>query len=385
MTKRISGTYVSSIAGGEKVRAFVPKALPPSRPALNLNEEINETLFSALGSLKTLNLASKMVPDTNWFIYGFVRKEAVLSSQIEGTQASLFDLFESEDVAESGELTEDVEEVCNYVHAIDFGLKQLRSKGGLPLSLRLIRELHKQLMKGVRGEHKSPGQFRKSQNWIGGTRPGNAKFVPPPHERMPKCLEQLEKYLHSKSKLPALVRVGLIHAQFETIHPFLDGNGRVGRLLIALIMNDWKLLDSPLLYLSLYFKRHQQEYYSRLNGIRTEGDWESWIQFFLEGVDTVSTEATQLAQDLYAITRNHNAEVLAYRKSTLAAVRLLELLPANPIISLPRAVSLLKTTKPTAVKTISLLEELGILKEITGKKRDRKYSYATYLSALGAE
>ena len=298
MPKRTTGRYESVTAGGEKVDAFVPFDLPPVRPALVIDAKLERRLGQAEQALIRLDLAGEMVPSLDWFIYAFVRKEAVISSQIEGTQASLVDLlaFEAE---EQPQPNADVEEVTNYLDALAYARGQLASKRGLPLSLRLLNEAHKRLMRGVRGGSKQPGEIRRSQNWIGGSRPGNAAYVPPPSEKLPQLLSSFEKYIHADDRLPKLVRTGLLHGQFETIHPYLDGNGRIGRLMIALLLEHWGLLKAPLLYLSLFFKRHREEYYRRLNLVRLEGDWEGWIDFFLDGVATIADEAVASARELF--------------------------------------------------------------------------------------
>jgi Fic family protein len=321
-----------------------------------------------------------MLPSPDLFIYAFVRKEAVLSSQIEGVQATLVDLFTQGggDTSTSA----DVREVCNYVDTLGFIRKQLSSSTGLPLSLRLFRAAHKHLMKGVRGQNKHPGEFRSSQVWIGGTRPGNAVFVPPPPERIVPTLDSLEKYLHAENDTNPLIRAGLVHVQFETIHPFLDGNGRLGRLLITLLLEHWKVLSAPTLYLSLYFKRHREEYYQRLNAVRTDGDWDGWNRFFLEGVRSIALEATDSAQRLYGQFETDRRKLLDRTGSTLASVRLMERLPTKPIVTIADAVRLLETTKPTATKAVLQLVDAGILKETTGRRRDRTFAYRRYLTIL---
>ena len=280
---RETGTYRTTSTHGETVRAFLPHPLPPAGPPLLLEGRLAERHAAAVAAIGRLGVAGAMVPEPGWFLYGFVRKEAVLSSQIEGTQATLRDVATFE--ATSGSDTPaDVEEVCNYVEAVNQARAAITDPGGLPLSTRLLCDIHQTLMRGVRGKDKLPGEIRRSQNWIGGSRPGNALFVPPPPEDVPTALAALEGWLHSPDPLPPLVKAGLAHAQFETIHPFLDGNGRIGRMLITLLVEHWGLLDAPLLYLSLPLKRRQADYYARLTAIRTDGDWEGWLAFFLECV-----------------------------------------------------------------------------------------------------
>jgi len=309
-----------------------------------------------------------------------VRKEAILSSQIEGIQATLADLLNYE--ADPNQAGLDLEEVCNYLDALQFARRQLKDPKGLPVSLRLIKEMHKRLMRGVRGQTKKPGEFRDSQNWIGGTRPSTAHFVPPPKAEMRECMAALEGYIHAESKEHPLIRIALAHVQFETIHPFLDGNGRVGRLMIALLLEEWGLLDSRLLYLSLHFKRNQMEYYRRLDAVRTAGDWEGWIHFFLEGVFAPAQEAVQSSQKLFHLIDKDRKKLIESPKAIVAAIRLFELLPNHPAITTNQAVELLETTKPTAGKAIDVLVELGILSEKTGAKRNRVFGYKKYMDIL---
>jgi Fic family protein len=321
----------------------------------------------------------------DWFVYAFVRREAVISSQIEGTQASLTDLLsvEADVIPESP--PEHVEEVCNYLDALMYARRQLAMKGGLPLSTRLLNNAHKRLLAGTRGRHKQPGSVRRSQNWIGGTRPGNARFVPPPPTLVPDLLSDLERYLHEGNSLHPLIRAGLVHAQFETIHPYLDGNGRVGRLLIALCLEEWDLLSEPLLYLSLFFKRYRQAYYDRLDAVRSGGDWEGWIVYFLEGVATVAGEATNLIRTLFDLANQDRRCIVDSPKATVMALRLFEHLPQHPIVTVKSAMKLCGTTRPTAAKAVASLADIGILQETTGKRRDRTYQYGGYLDLLRAE
>jgi len=381
--KRATGRYEKSSVAGETVAAFIPHPLPPSRPSLILDDALRELLRKAEHNLARLELAGEMIPSLDWFLYGFVRKEAVISSQIEGTQASLIDLLTFEATDRAADLPkEDVEEVCNYVKALKYAREQLHRKRGLPLSARLLGETHKRLMSGARGGDKQPGEVRRSQNWIGGTRPGNAVYVPPPPQALAELLGAFEKYIHAKDDLPPLVRAGLLHAQFETIHPFLDGNGRLGRLLVTLALEHWKLLSQPLLYLSLFFKRHRAEYYRLLNQIRIEGDWEAWISFFLEGVAVIADEAADMARDQFELVSRDRERLLARPDSTVVSLRLFERLPMKPILTAANVVVELETTKPTAMKAINLLVEAGILSEITGKKRDQAFAYSAYLARL---
>ena len=378
---RTTGTYRTTQAGDEKVRAFLPAPLPPARPPLRLEEEATAALNEAMTGIGRLAVAADMVPSAEWFLYGFVRKEALITSQIEGTQATLQDVLAFE-AGQEPQRPDDVREVCNYVEALNYARRQLARPKGLPLSTRLLCQAHKRLMKGARGADKQPGEVRRSQNWIGGTRPGNAQFVPPPPKDVPAMLSALEKWLHSRDPLPPLVRAGLAHVQFETIHPFLDGNGRIGRLLITLLVEHWGLLKAPLLYLSVAFKRHQQEYYQRLSAVRTEGDWEGWNIFFLRCVAEAADDGVQAAQRLFTLTNHDRTTLVAHPDTTVAAIRLLDMLPAHPVVTLPLATDLLEVTKPTAGKAIAVLQQAKILRETTGKQRDRVYAYHEYLQVL---
>jgi Fic family protein len=370
--------------GGEEVATFVPEPLPPREPSLEVSGKRGALLARAEQALARLEVAGEMVPSLDWFIYAFVRKEAVISSQIEGTQATLVDLLEYEAEKGEGRPPDDVREICNYLDALKYARGQLASPRGLPLSMRLLHEAHRRLMRGVRGATKQPGEVRRTQNWIGGTRPGNAAFVPPSSEEVPALLSDLEKYLHTDDALPPLVRIGLVHVQFETIHPYLDGNGRIGRLLITLLLEHWSLLSAPLLYLSLFFKRHRAEYYRLLSTVREQGDWEAWIDFFLEGVATVADEAVSTARDVFGLVSADRQRLLAATGASVTAVRLLEQLPVHPVITVPGVVELLETTKPTASKVIQTLERVGVLVETSGRRRDRTFAYKAYLDRLRA-
>jgi len=382
---RIVGTYEQTSTAGETVNAFVPLPLPPNNPPLIMDAELSALIQRAETAIGRLKLAGTMVPSLDWLLYSFVRKEAVVSSQIEGTQATLVDLLTYEAAGKADTVDDaDVRQVCNYVDALSYARKQMHSKNGLPLSIRLLSEAHRRLMKNVPGGNKSPGEIRRSQNWIGGTRPGNAVFVPPPPHLLGKLLGSLEKYIHADDSLTPLVRAGLLHAQFETIHPYLDGNGRIGRLLITLLLKHWHLLDTPLLYLSLYFKRHRTEYYRLLSAIRTDGDFESWLKYFLEGVAVIADETIETTQKLFALINSDRIKVILGRSTSVAGIRLFELLPAHPIVTVAEAVRLLKTTKPTATKAVSGLVDAGILSETTGRRRDRAYSYEAYIDLLRA-
>lgn len=378
---RTTGTYQQTTIGGETVRAFVPHPLPPNEPPLVLDAALADLHRQAGEALARLRVAVQLVPSTRWFLYGFVRKEAVITSQIEGTQATLQDIVAFESTQQADQPA-DVEEVCNYIAALDHARRQLRHPKGLPLCSRLLAECHGRLMRGVRGADKHPGRIRTSQNWIGGTRPGTASFVPPPAAEVSAALADLDRWLHADSPLPPLVRAGLAHVQFETIHPFLDGNGRIGRLLIALLVEHWGLLDAPLLYLSVALKRRQAEYYARLAAVRTEGDWEGWTTFFLECVRDAADDGVATAQRLFARVDADRRTLMRHDRATIPALRLLEALPEHPMITLPQATRLLDTSTPTASTAIALLVATRILHETTGKKRDRVYAYRKYLDGL---
>lgn len=380
--KRKTGRYDHTTVAGEEVAAFVPEPLPPSDPPLGLDDELLARLEDAYKELSRLDLAGEMVPSIEWFIYAFVRKEAVLSSQIEGTQTTLVNLLEFEAESDKRTMDADVEEVCNYLDALQFARDQLSRPDGLPISRRLLDETHQRLMKGVRGAKKRPGEVRRSQNWIGGTRPGNAQYVPPPPHLLDEALSDFERYIHTGDGLPPLIRIGLLHVQFESLHPYLDGNGRIGRLLIALLLEKWGLLSKPLLYLSLFLKQHRQEYYRRLDAVRTDGDWEGWLLFFLEGVAQVAAEAAATSRALFDLVNTGRQRVLALDSATLMSVRLFEQLPEHPVVTTTNALELLDTSRPTAGKAISILEEAGVLAEVTGRKRDRIWHYQRYLQRL---
>lgn len=378
---RTTGTYRISKTGEEEVRAFTPHPLPPADPPLAIDDRLSALLASATNAVDKLAVAADMVPNADWFLYGFVRKEAVVSSQIEGTQATLGDVLEFE-ATEQTDRPDDVQEVCNYVDALAYARREMARPKGLPLSTRLLCQIHKRLMKGARGADKEPGEVRRTQNWVGGTRPGNATFVPPPPEMVPEALAELDKWIHGDDPLPPLVRAGLAHVQFETIHPFLDGNGRVGRLLITLLIEHWKLLPAPLLYLSLAFKRHRAEYYNRLSAVRTDGDWEGWCAFYLECVRESACDAVAAAQALFNQVNADRQKVTDHKSATVTAIRLFDQLPSHPFITVTRVMQMLDTTKPTAIKAIDALEQAGVIEETTGRQRDRVYAYHKYLRFL---
>ena len=378
---RTTGTYLTSTTLGEPVRAFVPHALPPSEPALQPAFFAQPHARAEL-ALARLAAVSGLVPSVDWLLYSAVRKEALLTSQIEGTQATLVDLLNDEAGFAVSNI-DDVQEVTNYLRAFRLVQDNLRDPAGLPLSVRLLCDAHRLLLDGARGTGKQPGELRRSQNWIGGTRPSNAVFVPPPAQQVPALLADLERFIHqTTSDLPPLVKTALIHVQFETIHPFLDGNGRIGRLLIAALMELWQLLPEPLMYVSGYLKQHQAEYYRRLSNVRLEGDWESWISFFLEGVAEAAAEAERSIVAIASLVAEDRRRLVAAPKASPASYRLFELLPMMPRFTIEQVRQHLQTTSPTATAAIKLLESLGIVAEQTGQKKNRSYSYSAYIEIL---
>ncbi len=375
------GNYETTSVAGERVRAFMPPPLPPV-PPLDITPERHDLLEKANRSLGRLDGVASLFPDPGLFLYMYVRKEALLSSQIEGTQSSLSDLllFESDELP--GVPLDDVEEVSQYVMAMNHGLERLR--GGLPLSLPLIKEIHNTMLSTGRGSKKAPGEFRTSQNWIGGSRPGNAAFVPPPPHRVMECMGLLEKFLHDDPvKTPLLVKAALAHVQFETIHPFLDGNGRVGRLLITLLLCAEGALAQPMLYLSLYFKTRRDAYYDLLQRVRTEGAWEEWLDFFLAGVIDTTDQAVRTAQRVLELFRGDRARIEKLGRAAASALRLHHAFQQRAILSIPRAAKRVGVSQPTITASMAHLTKLGIVRESTGRKRRKLYVYEAYLNILG--
>lgn len=379
------GRFVKCTTTGESFKAYIPSNLPPE-PPLELSAKLLDLMEEANQAIGRLDGATLMLPNTNLFIYMFLRKEALLSSQIEGTQSSFSDLVLYETQQLPGVPKEDVEEVSNYVAAINHGIKRLQAN--FPLSLRLIKEIHTILLKGVRGQHKEPGEFRRSQNWIGGTRPGNARFVPPPPECVMDCMGALEKFLHDEpTRLPPLIKAALTHVQFETIHPFLDGNGRLGRLLITLILCAENVLQEPSLYLSLYFKIHRDKYYELLQEVREKGDWETWLEFFLTGVKETSQQAVITIKMLQQLFSNDQERISKLGRAATTALQIYNYLQKKPIISIQQTAQELASTIPTVTKAIEHLTQLNILQESTGQERNRLFAYKQYINILseGAE
>ena len=380
MQRKKIGRYEITSVRGERIRAFVPAPLPP-KPALVLDGSLQQLFESAVLALGRLDGVTTLLSDKTLFLYTYVRKEAVLSSQIEGTQSSLSDLllFELDEIP--GVPLDDVREVSNYVTALEHGLRRLNE--GFPLSNRLIREIHEVLLSRGRGSSKDPGQFRRSQNWVGGVRPGNAVFVPPPHTAVPDCMTALERFLHAgNDELPTLLRAGLAHVQFETIHPFLDGNGRVGRLLVTLLLCHAGVLRESLLYLSLYLKEHRDNYYELLNHVRRTGDWEAWLTFFLEGVKQTAEGAVSTAQRLSLMFQEDRSLIETTGRRAGSALRIYEAIKMQPILSLSAARRRSKLSFPTASSAMEVLVEHKIAREITGKHRGRLFVYNRYLSIL---
>lgn len=381
MQRGATGEYViTSTVGGEPVRAFVPEPLPP-RPRLTVDAELRERLDAALLALGRLDSVTTLLPDTHLFLYMYVRKEAVLSSQIEGTQSSLADLLVYEANEAPGVPLDDVVEVSSYVAALEHGLERVR--GGFPVSNRLIREMHAILLRQGRGASKDPGEFRRSPVWLGGTRPGNALFVPPPHERLAECMGALELWLHDEpERTPTLIKAALGHVQFETIHPFLDGNGRVGRLLVTLLLCVEGVLRDPLLYLSLYLKQHRAEYYRLLDRVRTHGEWEEWLGFFVDGVTESAAGAVATVRRLVQRAQEDRDRIAGLGRLAGSALRVHHVLQERPLATSATLAQRAQLSAPFVNRVLVALEELEIVREITGRRRNRLFSYGAYLSIL---
>jgi Fic family protein len=381
MQRGLTGKYLTvSKVGGERVRAFLPAPLPPV-PPLEIGGPLRERLDAALIAIGRLDSVTALLPDTRLFLYMYVRKEAVLSSQIEGTQSSLSDLLLFEAAEAPGVPLGDVTEVSNYVAAMEHGLERIR--GGFPISTRLIREIHGVLMQRGRGSEKPPGEVRRSQNWIGGTRPGNAVFVPPPPQFVGEALSSLEKWIHNRpERTSPLIKAALAHVQFETIHPFLDGNGRVGRLLVTLLLCSEKVLSEPLLYISLYLKQHRARYYDLLDAVRRDGDWEAWLGFFADGVESSASGAVDTVRRLVKQANADRAKVQSLRRIAGTALRVFDALRQRPIAPAGLIAELSAVSQPSVNSSLNALTELGIVREITGRQRGRIFTYAKYLAIL---
>jgi Fic family protein len=374
------GRYAVSTAGGETVRAFIPAPLPP-QPPLDLQGPARDALDQALLAVGRLDGVATTLPDVHLLLYTYQRKEAVLSSQIEGTQSTLDDLLAHELGEAPGVPLDDVAEVSRYVAAMTHGLQRLRE--GFPLSNRLLREMHGILLENSRGAEKMPGEFRRSQNWLGGTRPGNAAFVPPPPQEVEQCMADLERFLHSDTS--ALVKAALAHVQFETIHPFLDGNGRIGRLLITLVLCHERLLRDPLLYSSLYFKQNRQQYYTELTAIRETGDFERWLEFFATAIRVSADSATETGRRVFAVFREDRERLKGIGRLAPTALLIQEAMQAKPLGTIAALTTTTGLTTPTVTQSLRELEKLGIVRETTGKARGRVFAYSRYLDALNSE
>lgn len=373
-----SGVFIQQ-SGGYK--AFKPALLPPN-PELHIDKEILDLNSKADLAIGRLDSLGDFIPDGDLFVFMYVRKEAVISSQIEGTQATLVDVLDFEAGNLEADERSDVDEVVNYVSAMDYGLGEVNNEKGLPLSLRLVKEIHKRLLKGVRGQHKTPGEFRTSQNWIGGTSPSNAVYVPPAVHDMTPALYKFEDYIRDYKDLPVLIRTALMHSQFETIHPFLDGNGRVGRLLITFYLCHENVLKSPLLYLSFFLKKNQQEYYDLLQAVRTSGDYESWVKFFLRGIIETADEAVSTAKAIIELRNSDMSKMAALGRGMSTATQLLTALYTYPTVTIKTVKRLTNLTDKSANILVNKFVELGILNEVTGRRRNRRFNYQSYLNIL---
>jgi len=383
MKRDHTGKYQIVSTLGEKVKAFIPDPLPPV-PPIDWSGSLRERFDEAWLMLGRLDGFSTLLPDIDMLLYSYIRKEAVLSSMIEGTQSSLSDLLLYENDQNPGVPLQDAQEVSQYIAALNHGMERIRS--GFPLSLRLIREMHEILLSTERGKALSPGEFRMSQNWIGGSRPGNAAFVPPPPLEVPRCMSQLELFINDKpDKSQALQKAALVHVQFETIHPFLDGNGRIGRLLITLILWQQKILSEPLLYLSLYFKTHRQTYYQNLNEVRMNSDWETWLEFFADGIIATAEKTIDSTRRIHQMMIHHREMIHGLRRAAPTALKIHQILSKKVIADSGQLVTIIESTALTVNRSLELLQNAGIVREITGRKRDRIFAYAGYLDILNEE
>ncbi len=379
MIKDRAGKYISQLSG---YKSFIPNPLPP-KPPIKYNDRFLFLLSEADRALARLDGVASVLPNPDLFIAMYTKKEALLSSQIEGTQASLEGVLAFEADWRPKDDINEIKEVVNYVNSMNYGIDRLRNND-FPMSLRLIKEIHKILLKGVRGTSRRPGEFRKSQNWIGppGGTINDAIFIPPPHRQVDDLMSDLEKFMHEKDNIPPLVKIGLIHAQFETIHPFLDGNGRIGRLLITFYLYWAGILNRPLLYLSYYLKKYRDKYYDYLMKIRLEGDWEEWLKFFLQGVVEISLEAASSAKEIIGLKDKLTNKLFTKNIGGTQAVRMLDMLFERPLISVSDIVMQLKISRQTATQLINKFNEAGILNEVSGKKRYRKYLFVDYIKII---
>jgi Fic family protein len=380
MKRQQTGEYVVVSTVGETVKAFVPQRLPPN-PPLQISGNLREGLDQALLEIGRLDGISSVLPDAGLFLYMYIRKEALLSSQIEGTQSSLSDLLLFEMEGAPGVPLDDVREVSSYVAAMEYGLQRLRS--GFPLCNRLICEIHEKLLSSGRGADKQPGAFRTSQNWIGGTRPGTARFVPPPPAHLPECLTAFEQFLNGQPEnTPTILKAAMAHVQFETIHPFLDGNGRVGRLLIPLLLCHEGIMREPLLYLSLYLKQNRQTYYDLLQRVRTEGEWEAWVDFFAVAMRETAQQAVSTANRLTLIIREDRERIHALKRLAGSALRVLSVMGRMPVVNVARITQATNIVPSSVSKVLNALIEIGLVREVTGQKRNRLFCYDRYLKVL---
>lgn len=368
-----SGSYLTQLTGQLQYKAFIPNLLPYE---INMDLDLQTLLSKADFALGRLDGVADILPNVDFFILMYVRKEATLSSQIEGTQATFVDVLKAEARIEDSEIHKDVDEILNYINAMNYGIKRLKE---LPLSLRLIKEIHAKLLWGVRGEHKTPGEFRISQNWVGGASLQTAVFIPPPHTEVMRLMGNLEKYLHDIGPVPILIKTGLAHAQFETIHPFLDGNGRIGRLLVTFYLHQQGVLRKPLLYLSDFFRAHRQAYYDKLDTIREKDDIEGWLKFFLEGVAITSEKAVDTARKIIQLREDHVARVTTLGRSAEKGMLLLNKLYRTPVVRVRDVEVIISLSNPNTLALVEKFENLGILKETTGFKRNRVFSYTDYI------
>lgn len=384
MNRGLTGEYISAIAGGIACEAFVPAPLPPN-PPLEIDSKLQGRINQAMLSLGRLDAISTLLPDAHLFLYSYVRKEAVMSSQIEGTQSSLSDIMLYEMEGVPGVPMDDVQEVSCYVSALDLGIKRIREEQ--PISFRLLTELHQALMTSGRGVNRASGEFRRSQVWIGGHRPDEATFVPSPANTLADSWAELERFINDiPEQTDPLIKAALMHVQFETIHPFMDGNGRIGRLLIPLILVEAKVLSEPLLYLSVFFKKHRQTYYERLNQVRLTGDWEAWLLFFVDAVAETANQAVETAQQLNMLRENDKARLTELGRQAGSANKILDALFEQPIASVNKLIELTGISAATVGKTLDVLEQqLGIVKEITGQKRNRVFAYTVYIDILNQD